>query len=774
MGNRLSHEWRHQMRRFSLRVLASSFLLFVLIATRAAAESRLIFPTLEEGARLSVLNVSDTPSDVVLRAISVTGELISGPGVTNPITLSIEPHGQITRLARDLFGLPSSKGPSGWVEVTSSGPGEVKGSFQIESPELLSGGFEAASEPQRSLMVLPPPSVNLSGGVLHIVNGGQEFASVAVRLLSASGEVVEEISQFVPPAGKWQSRLDDVASSLVAGAAAYLQIESTEEVAAFMRIGGNRLIGVSGVGTEMTSGLHGFFSLGPSMGVALRVASVSPEPMQLRLIFRAEDGRILGTPHPVDFSLPSRGVFEARLDSRILDESGPVRGWIEIVNARTGDPVTLAGSLTFGGVRDGVLMPESLVRLQAGASTSHVLMLPEAGWNETPRRTPERLASRDTDFSETADGGFALLALHNPGQSEADISIVQRNHAGAILSSASLTLGPEKYVLRQLEAAESRGGTVELRASAEILGAYLGSQGHGPARLFPFQPVFSGDTSSGSKLAVDFRIGDGSRHTGEKAVNLDANFTLVRVSGALKTPPCAVGGTYVVTAVFRNSSGTHYYGNISATVATLTGGNTLMSQSFTLPAVGIVGPNEQMTGVFNIRLATCNRFTFVINLMGDECVIPVNFRQMGAGTDTGGGTLHFDYRWDSSTGRLADLAACTVSERVDYRAADLPFPSPPFPAGLNPPNPTILSVAATDGAAQDNHSTPGAFVKPYAAASVTAMQIYRYTCPCSNGGNPVTIFGPLAIVRSVIRNPNGSFRFEITKSGATATINPLP
>ena len=119
-------------------------------------------------------------------------------------------------------------------------------------------------------------------------------------------------------------------------------------------------------------------------------------------------------------------------------------------------------------------------------------------------------------------------------------------------------------------------------------------------------------------------------------------------------------------------------------------------------------------------------------------------------------------------------ANCTVGERVDYRAADIPFPSPPFPAGLRPNNPTILNVAGVNGAAQDNHSTPGAFVKPYAAASVTATQIYRYTCTCANSGNPVTIMGPINIVRAVIMNANGSFRFEITKSGSSATINPLP
>ena len=765
------------MRRSWSKVLAFSLLLSVVVAAGAAAESRLVFPTLGEGARLSVLNVSDDPSDVVFRAMSETGELIAGPGVTNPVHLQIEPHGQVARSAIDLFGLPSSKELRGWVEVSSSGPNELKGSFQIGSAATSSTGSEAAAETQKSLVVLPPRNASLSGGVLHVVNTGEEFALVTIRLLSASGELVEEISHVIAPAGKLQSRLDDLSSSLVTGAATYLRIESTQEATAWMGIGStDRPMGVPGVASETAFGLHAPFSLGPNMGAALRIASVSDEPTQLRLIFHGEDGQVLGTPQPLDFSLPSLGLFEGRLDSKILDaESGPVSGWIEIVNARTGDPVPAVGSLAIGNVRDGFLLPDTLIGLRATGSTSHVLILPDLVRNAAGRAWSGRPSLRDPGFSEAVGASSsAALSLHNLTASETAISIIQRSPAGAVTSSMRLTLGPGQYATQPLQRSEPRRGTVELKSSGEILGVYVRIDGEGAPRVLQFQPVLSGETSSGSQLAVDFRVGDGSRHTGEKAVNLNANFTLVSVTGALKTPPCAAGGTYVVTAVFRNSSGTHYYGNISAAVVTLTGGNTLTSQSFTLPAIGIVGPNEQITGVFNIRLATCNRFQFFINLMGDECAIPVNFRQMGAGTDTGGGTLHFDYRWNSSTGNLADLGACMVGERVDYRAADLPFPSPPFPAGLNPPNPTILNVAGTDGAAQDNHSTPGAFVKPYAAAAVTAMQIYRYTCPCANGGNPVTIFGPLNIVRSVIMNANGSFRFEITKSGATATINPLP
>jgi len=155
------------------------------------------------------------------------------------------------------------------------------------------------------------------------------------------------------------------------------------------------------------------------------------------------------------------------------------------------------------------------------------------------------------------------------------------------------------------------------------------------------------------------------------------------------------------------------------------------------------------------------------------CAIPNNFRQTGA-NDAGSGTLHFDYAWGSSSGNLADLANCEVGEQVTYNAAELPFASPPFPAGINPPNPTVINVAGNNGGFADNHSTPGAFVRPYAAATVTASQIYRFHCPCHQSNAWVTLMGPHNIVRSVSQNANGSWRFTITKTGSSATINPLP
>ena len=151
--------------------------------------------------------------------------------------------------------------------------------------------------------------------------------------------------------------------------------------------------------------------------------------------------------------------------------------------------------------------------------------------------------------------------------------------------------------------------------------------------------------------------------------------------------------------------------------------------------------------------------------------VPTNFRQT-AGRDAGGGILHFEYTWDSSTGNRADLSGCEVGEHVSYLGpSPFPRPSPPFPSG-SVSNPTIIWIAGTDGAFNDNHRTGNmSFVKPYSASTYTATQYYRYRC---NRGSPVNLMGPISIVRAVSRKSDGNYKFRITKSGEFAEIDPLP
>jgi Bacterial Ig-like domain (group 2) len=163
---------------------------------------------------------------------------------------------------------------------------------------------------------------------------------------------------------------------------------------------------------------------------------------------------------------------------------------------------------------------------------------------------------------------------------------------------------------------------------------------------------------------------------------------------------------------------------------------------------------------------------------GNVGAVPVNFEATTM-VDAGGGDLHLQYAWESSTGNLPDLASCTVDESVSYPGTgNYSWPAP-FPA-ITSPNPTPGPVPGSDGGGPDDHwiypKTKYDFRKPYSTNSFAAYQTISYSC--TEGGKQLTatLVGPVTIVRSVANS--GSWYFEVweTFQGTfgSATINPLP
>jgi hypothetical protein len=152
------------------------------------------------------------------------------------------------------------------------------------------------------------------------------------------------------------------------------------------------------------------------------------------------------------------------------------------------------------------------------------------------------------------------------------------------------------------------------------------------------------------------------------------------------------------------------------------------------------------------------------------CAVPMNFQQTSVDKPTG--ALQFHYAWDSSTGLPSHLSECAIEEVINFTPN--PWPSPPFPANLpGGPNPRIQIMAnGSAGSFPDLHSAPGPFVTPYTAATVNGAQSYTYRCPCANGGNRVTM-ASYTIVRTVSQNPNGSWKYTITKNSQSNTIDPI-
>ncbi|MFL6212898.1 MAG: hypothetical protein ACJ74J_03290 [Blastocatellia bacterium] len=154
---------------------------------------------------------------------------------------------------------------------------------------------------------------------------------------------------------------------------------------------------------------------------------------------------------------------------------------------------------------------------------------------------------------------------------------------------------------------------------------------------------------------------------------------------------------------------------------------------------------------------------------------PVNFHLIETNS-INDGTLYSKWAWDSSDGNLEHLDQCTVHEYVTHntRSATFVWPSPPFnssePATYEYP---IPGISGPRGWLDDNYLPPiGGYVYPYRYSTFTTTQVFRYRCDSINGGRPVTLKGPLRIVRTVQQNgPNGTWTYTCTQGTRSASTN---
>ncbi len=69
---------------------------------------------------IAVSNYSAIPTDLTFRALDPDG--VSSFLPVNPSQQHLTPHNQVAQLARELFGVPSSDTPEGWIELNSNNP----------------------------------------------------------------------------------------------------------------------------------------------------------------------------------------------------------------------------------------------------------------------------------------------------------------------------------------------------------------------------------------------------------------------------------------------------------------------------------------------------------------------------------------------------------------------------------------------------------------------------------------------------------------------------
>jgi hypothetical protein len=165
--------------------------LYLVVAQSASAQTALNFAkaTFNErsNAGFAIVNPTSNYVDVQFTLYGLDGNPVSF-GLANPVRHRIEPKGQISMTASELFA--GSRG-DGWVQVTSPTPGLTGFYLLGDFASSLEGSDSAAALSDQIVPVIRDDASNKTE--LVILNPGAVSGTVAVRLFNSRGELAGSI-----------------------------------------------------------------------------------------------------------------------------------------------------------------------------------------------------------------------------------------------------------------------------------------------------------------------------------------------------------------------------------------------------------------------------------------------------------------------------------------------------------------------------------------------------------------------------------------------------
>jgi hypothetical protein len=388
---------------------------------------------------------------------------------------------------------------------------------------------------------------------------------------------------------------------------------------------------------------------------------------------------------------------------------------------------------------------------------------------EVEGRTAEETLSKEAPYWSVRDGNNTMAALWNPSGNAEDV-IVTLNYSGKAGNSGH-------YNFRVHIAPHA---TASLDVKELIANQSPDSEGNVvPATAQEGSFVFRGAGAVHSKLSLNANVGifNVVKGTCYYGTVWCAGYTGLAIGPA--SIASSVGGSQQINALGVYDDGTE------------PGVNSYTSWSSSDSSVASITPGGQVTGVaagsatitasaslpkygpysgYNPSCATLEQNqTFPAQAQVQvSCPTVTNFTETfrNAGPD---GTLFFNYTWMSSTGKQADLASCTTGETVFYpgNASPYQWPAPMVSSSVSP---TLISGSATNQGFLDRNFAPTSYSSLYLAASFNATQRFWWKCTCyQNGDLQFPFAADKTISRKVFQDTDGKWKYQITKSGQTAT-----
>ena len=387
--------------------------------------------TATERTGFAIVNLSDSSANLAFRAFNEQGQLVSGFGVTNPVTRVLPAGGQLAKLAFELFGAGFAT-TSSWVEVESDNPHVVGFFLFFDDAINFLDGADVQSVAFPNTLLTQTASMEL-----HLSNFGFNAASVSLSLNSEAGKTISSRTIEIPARGRFSSSVSSLFSTPgpeVLGdqqeqpASRSLFLSGTGSVAVFGLLGDrSRFIGGLN-GQSADAGLSRLYAPqyveDSNFTSEVSIVNTGPSAATVSLQLVGEDGNQLGT--VAQRSIPSRGLILID-DPSIFGRprgGGPTEGYLVIDS--NGPP--LVGWVVFGDP----------------ARTRFLAALPLVG-------SPQR----DVIFSQVAQNDlfFTGASILNTSSDACSSNVEVYDSSGRLIKTATKTLparGRDAFVLTEL------------------------------------------------------------------------------------------------------------------------------------------------------------------------------------------------------------------------------------------------------------------------------------------------------------------------------------
>jgi len=300
-----------------------------------------------EFSGFAVANLGSTAGDVVFSAYDTSGALLSGNGITNPVSRRLNPGEQLPIVDAQLFGqnLPDLD-PIGWVEVDSVLSKLVGFFLMFNSSVTILDGADVSGG---SLFHFIFPEIDPEGFTnLHIANPSASSLSATIDLVKSDGTPrTTSVNRTIQGNGVLAEPLSRIFSGVNPDASDYVRVTTSRGSIPFELIGRGTQF-VEGLnGQDATAGATTLYSPqyvvgGPDWRSALTIVSLEGKAGNVTFKFFADDGTQLGSTQTRAIS--PRGKLRITDQKFFLDAGNTLtQGYVEITS-----DVRITGNVVFG------------------------------------------------------------------------------------------------------------------------------------------------------------------------------------------------------------------------------------------------------------------------------------------------------------------------------------------------------------------------------------------------------------------------------------------